>query len=61
MAQERTTAQDIVAQALVREGHLREELVAAAREINATLGFYSPHTICFTRSTTILTSPSLKV
>jgi nucleotide-binding universal stress UspA family protein len=37
MAKERAAAQDVVAQAIVRQGHLRAELVAVAREITATL------------------------
>jgi len=37
MAQERAAAQDIIAQAIVRTGQLRAELVAVAEEINATL------------------------
>jgi nucleotide-binding universal stress UspA family protein len=37
MAQERAGAQDVAAQAIVREGQLREELVTAAQEISATL------------------------
>jgi len=37
MAQERAGAQDVVAQAIVREGRLRAELVTAAHEISATL------------------------
>lgn len=37
MAQERAAAQDVVAQAIVRRGQLREELVSVAREIDATL------------------------
>jgi nucleotide-binding universal stress UspA family protein len=37
MAQERAAAQGIVAQAIVRKGQLRTELVAAAKEIGATL------------------------
>lgn len=36
MAQERAAAQGITAQAVVRHGHLREELVAAAQELGAT-------------------------
>ncbi len=37
MAQERAAAQGLVAQAIVRRGHLRTELVAVAQEIGATL------------------------
>jgi nucleotide-binding universal stress UspA family protein len=37
MAQERATAQGVVAQAIVRQGRLRTELVKLAREIDATL------------------------
>jgi nucleotide-binding universal stress UspA family protein len=37
MAQERAGAQDVAAQAIVREGQLRAELVTAAHEISATL------------------------
>jgi nucleotide-binding universal stress UspA family protein len=37
MAQERAAAQDVAAQAIVREGQLRAELVTAAHEISATL------------------------
>jgi nucleotide-binding universal stress UspA family protein len=37
MAQERAAAQGIVAQAIVRRGRLRAELVAAAEELGATL------------------------
>jgi nucleotide-binding universal stress UspA family protein len=37
MAQQRAAAQNVVAQTIVRQGHLREELVAVAREIKATL------------------------
>ena len=37
MAQERAMAQGITAQAIVRRGQLRSELVAAAQEIGATL------------------------
>ncbi len=37
MAQERARAQDVVAQAIVREGRLRAELVTVANEISATL------------------------
>ena len=37
MAQERAAAQGIEAQAIVRHGHLQEELVALAQEIGATL------------------------
>jgi len=37
MAQERAAAQGIIAQAIVRTGHLRAELVAVAKEIGATL------------------------
>ena len=37
MAQERATAQGMVAQAIVRQGQLRAELVAVAKEIGATL------------------------
>jgi len=37
MAQERAAAQDIVAQAIVRTGPLRAELVAVAEEIDASL------------------------
>jgi nucleotide-binding universal stress UspA family protein len=37
MAQERAAAQDVAAQAVVRQGELREELVSVAREIGATL------------------------
>ena len=37
MAQERAAAQDVAAQAVVRLGELREELVSVAREIGATL------------------------
>lgn len=35
MAQERAAEQGIEAQAMVRHGHLRQELVAAARELGA--------------------------
>ncbi len=37
MAQERAAAQGLVAQAIVRRGQLRAELVAVAQEIGATL------------------------
>ncbi len=37
MAQERAAEQEIIAQAIVRTGHLRAELVAVAKEIGATL------------------------
>jgi nucleotide-binding universal stress UspA family protein len=37
MAQERAAAQDIIAQAIVRTGQLRAELVSVAEEIGATL------------------------
>lgn len=37
MAQERAAAQDVVAQAIVRQGQLRDELVKVALEIGATL------------------------
>ncbi len=37
MAQERAAEQDIIAQAIVRTGQLRAELVAVAEEIGATL------------------------
>lgn len=37
MAQERAAAQGLAAQAIVRQGQLRAELVAAAQEIGATL------------------------
>ncbi len=37
MAQERAAAQGLVAQAIVRRGQLRAELVAMAQEIGATL------------------------
>jgi len=37
MAQERSAAQGITAQAIVRQGQLREELVSVAKEIGATL------------------------
>jgi nucleotide-binding universal stress UspA family protein len=37
MAQERTAAQGVTAQAIVRPGRLRAELVAAAEELGATL------------------------
>lgn len=37
MAQERAEAQDVAAQAIVRQGRLRAELVTAAHEISATL------------------------
>ena len=37
MAQERAAAQGLVAQAIVRQGQLRAELVAVAQEIGATL------------------------
>ena len=37
MAQERAASQDIIAQTIVRQGHLRTELVAVAQEIGATL------------------------
>jgi len=37
MAQERAAAQDIIAQTIVRKGHLRDELVSVAKEIGATL------------------------
>ena len=37
MSQERAVAQDIIAQAIVRTGQFRAELVAVAEEINATL------------------------
>jgi nucleotide-binding universal stress UspA family protein len=37
MAQERAAAQDIIAQTIVRKGHLRAELIAVAKEIGATL------------------------
>ena len=37
MAQEQAAEQGIVAQAIVRQGHLQEELVAAAQETGATL------------------------
>ncbi len=37
MAQERAAAQGIIAQTIVRTGHLRAELVAVAKEIGATL------------------------
>jgi len=37
MAQERAAAQDIIAQTIVRKGHLRAELVSVAKEIGATL------------------------
>jgi nucleotide-binding universal stress UspA family protein len=37
MAQERAAEQDVVAQGIVRQGHLREELVKVAGEIGATL------------------------
>lgn len=37
MAQERAAAQDVAAMAVVRLGDLRDELVAVAREIGATL------------------------
>ncbi len=37
MAQERAAAKDIIAQAIVRTGQLRAELVAVAKEIGATL------------------------
>jgi nucleotide-binding universal stress UspA family protein len=36
MAQERAAAQGIKAQAIVRTGHLRAELIAVAKEIGAT-------------------------
>lgn len=36
MAQERATAQDMTAQVIVRRGHLRTELIAAIRELEAT-------------------------
>lgn len=36
MAQERAAAQDVEAQAIVRQGHFREELVKVAHEIGAT-------------------------
>ena len=37
MAQERAAAQDMEAEGIVRMGHLREELVAVAEEIGATI------------------------
>ncbi len=37
MAQERAAAQGLVAQAIVRQGKLRTEIVAVAQEIGATL------------------------
>ncbi len=37
MAQERAAAQGIKAQAIVRTGHLRAELIAVAKEIGATI------------------------
>jgi nucleotide-binding universal stress UspA family protein len=37
MAQERAAAQGVIAQAIVRKGQLRAELVAVAQEIGATL------------------------
>ena len=37
MAQERAAAQEIIAQAIVRTGQLRSELIAVAKEIDATL------------------------
>ena len=37
MAQERAAAQGIIAQTIVRKGHLRAELVSVAKEIGATL------------------------
>ena len=37
MAEEQAAAQGVAAQAVVREGHLQAELVAAARELGATL------------------------
>lgn len=44
MAQERAATQDVEAQAIVRQGKLREELVSVAREIGATLiVFGRPH------------------
>ena len=36
IAQERATAQDMTAQVIVRRGHLRTELIAATRELEAT-------------------------
>lgn len=36
MAQERATAQDTTAQVIVRRGHLRTELIAVTRELEAT-------------------------
>ena len=37
MPQERAAAQEIIAQAIVRTGQLRSELIAVAKEIDATL------------------------
>jgi nucleotide-binding universal stress UspA family protein len=37
MAQERAAAQNLVAQAIVRQGQLRAELVTVAQEVDATL------------------------
>ena len=37
MAQERAAEQNVAAQAIVRQGRLREELVSTAQEIGATL------------------------
>jgi radical SAM superfamily enzyme YgiQ (UPF0313 family) len=42
MAQERAEAQGIIAQAIVRKGQLREELIAVAEEIGATLIVMGP-------------------
>jgi nucleotide-binding universal stress UspA family protein len=54
IAQERAGAQDVAAQALVREGRLRPELVKVAQEISATLivfGRPGVHSAIFEEST----------